>query len=307
MLLSAIVVAALGGCAGGPRAGSGSGAEAAFPWSSVEVRGRSLAVLDFGPADARLTLLGVHGWAGSAAEFAPLAAALPRGLRLVAADFPGTGASQPADDDRCTTDEFVSVLRSLVERMGCGPLVLMGHSLGGKIAAVLAARVPEMVSGLVLVAPYGLSKQESALQRAVASRRWLAEAGARLNNRWAIQLGLGRVYHDRALAPEPIVEHVIASQLTPEGRRALAAVSHAMIGIDPIDELLPSVTQPTLLLWGRDDRVLRPQAAARYAALMPQARLRLLDRCGHVPMTERPHETAALLADFLRASGLLRE
>ncbi len=265
-------------------------------------------MLDFARADSRVTLLGVHGWGGTAAEFAPLAAELPAGVRLVAADFPGTGSSTPVDDEMYTMELFVSVLHDLVEQMRLAPVVLVGHSLGGKIAAVFAARFPEAVSALVLIAPYGLSKQERAGERLAASWSWLARVGARLNNRAAIRWGLRhRVYHDPARIPEAVAEHVIASQLAPAGRRAIAAVAHAMIGVDPIDELLPGLEAPALIVWGSEDRVVPSRAAARYAALMPGARLRLIDRCGHVPMAERPLETARLIAGFLEDNGLLAE
>ena len=196
----------------------------------------------------------------------------------------------------------------MVERTAPGPVVLVGHSLGSKTAVTFATRFPEAVSALVLVAPYGLSRQERASERALAGRAWLARLGARLNNRAAIRWSLRhRVYYDRSRIPDGLEERLIENQLSPSGRIAFAAVAHAMIGRDPIDDLLPRVTQPTLILWGRDDRSVPAAAASRYTAGLPRARLELLDRCGHVPMAERPAETARLLAAFLRENGLLAE
>jgi pimeloyl-ACP methyl ester carboxylesterase len=304
-LLAAVAAAGgiAGGCAGGPEA-----AEASYgppsPWTTIrlDAPGGDLALLDFGRRGGGLTLLGAHGWGGSGLQFAPLAAELDGDLRVLAPDFPGTGASSPPADGRYDMDLFVSVLRRLTE--GTGPVVLVGHSLGAKVAAAFAARYPEKVRALVLIAPYGLQGQEGALFRALARHRGLARLAASLNNRLAIRLGRRRVYYDRTRIPGAIMEHTTASQLTRSGRAALAAVTGAMVARDPIDSLLPSLPQPTLILWGREDRVMPSSAAARYAALMPRARLVLLDRCGHVPMTEKPAETARAIEAFLRENGL---
>ncbi len=293
-----------GGCAGGPETADASYAPL-FPWTTIrlDAPGGDLALLDIGRRDAGLTLLGAHGWGGSGVQFAPLAAELDGGLRVLAPDFPGTGASSPAADGQYDMDLFVSVLRRVAE--GTGPVVLVGHSLGAKVAAVFAARYPEKVRALVFIAPYGLEGQEGALFRALARHRGLARLAAGLNNRLAVRVGRRRVYYDRTRVPAAITEHTTASQLSRSGRAALAAVTSAMIGTDPIDSLLPSLPQPTLIVWGREDRVMPSSAAARYTALMPRARLVLLDRCGHVPMAERPAETAGAIEAFLRENDLL--
>ncbi len=293
-----------GGCASGPEAAD-TASSPPLPWTSIRLDAPAgdLALLDIGRRDAALTLLAAHGWAGSGLQFAPLAAELDGNLRVMAPDFPGTGASSPAADGRYGMDLFVSVLSRLVE--GTGPVVLVGHSLGAKVAAAFAARYPEKVLALVLIAPYGLEGQEGVLLRFLARHPGLARLAAGLNNRLAVRLGERRVYYDRERAPRAITEHTTASQLSRSGRAALAAVSTAMIGTDPIDTLLPSLPQPTLILWGREDRVMPSSAAARYAALMPQARLVLLDRCGHVPMIEKPAETARAIEAFLREQRLL--
>jgi pimeloyl-ACP methyl ester carboxylesterase len=275
-------------------------------FASLDLGARRLSVLDLRGPGASVTLLGVHGWGGSALEYAPLAAELPRGVGVIAPDMPGTGESSPVAFDEYGTELFVSTLRELVARKSLAPVVLAGHSLGCKTAVSFAARHPEAVKALVLFAPYGLAGQEGAFRRAAASRAWVARLGARLNNRLVIRWSLRhRVYWDSSRIPAELVGPLIANQLSRGGREAFAAVAHAMVGRDPIDDLLPGLSVPTLLVWGREDRSVPASAAARYAAALPRARLELLDRCGHVPMVERPVEAAALLAAFLRENGLL--
>jgi abhydrolase domain-containing protein 6 len=278
--LAAAVLCA--GCAAvpGPAAAGGSP-----PWTEVTAAGLRIAALDAGPADATLTILAVHGWGGSAIEFAPLLPFLPANLRFVAPDLPGTGRSESAP--AYSMELFVSVLRDLSER--AGPVVLVGHSLGGKVAVTFASRYPQRVRALVLLAPYGLEGQEGAFLGWVARSRRLSRLGASLNNRLFIRWSMAtRSYYDAAAVPREVKDHVVASQVSAGGRGAMAAVAGAMIGRDPIDALLPALTMPTLIIWGRQDRVLPITAAERYRSSIAGSRLVVLEGCGHVATAERP-------------------
>ena len=274
-------------------------------WVSVRTRGGRVEVLDTSATGAAVPLLAAHGLGGTGLEFAPLAAEMGQGFRLVAPDFPGTGRSDALPSRLYSMEHFVSVLRDVLDALALARVVLVGHSLGGKVAVRFAVAHPESVLALVLVAPYGLAGQEGRVRGALAAHRRLTRMATALHNRLVVRWELRRrVYYDRSRIPAGLEEHLVESQLSPGGRAALAAVASSMIGIDPIDSLLPAVLQPTLILWGREDRVLPSEAAARYAALMPSARLVLLDRCGHVPTAERPAESARAVEVFLRNLGL---
>jgi pimeloyl-ACP methyl ester carboxylesterase len=71
-----------------------------------------------------------------------------------------------------------------------------------------------------------------------------------------------------------------------------------MIGPDPIDALLPRITLPALILWGGEDRLLRPDWGPAYRDALPDARLVVLPECGHLIMVEKARETAAHIRAF---------
>jgi 2-hydroxy-6-oxonona-2,4-dienedioate hydrolase len=75
---------------------------------------------------------------------------------------------------------------------------------------------------------------------------------------------------------------------------------------DNLEARLGSIGVPTLLVWGRDDRITPPEVGERFRALIPGARLWSLARCGHAPMLEQPEAFAAVVADWLDATRIRR-
>jgi pimeloyl-ACP methyl ester carboxylesterase len=155
------------------------------------------------------------------------------------------------------------------------------------------------VQKLVLVAPDGLAGEEGGWL-AVAGFGPLVEAGFTRANRSLVEIALRAViFHDPAAVGPDVVDSFAETLLTPEGAHALAAITRDVIGHDPVDGLLPEIGQETLVLWGGEDRLLKPRWGLRFAELLPHAELRVIRECGHAPMLEKPAETAALIAEFL--------
>jgi pimeloyl-ACP methyl ester carboxylesterase len=206
----------------------------------------------------------VHGLAGSwrwwAAVFQPLAER--RTLHLV--DLPhlhrGWGV------DRVST-----WLACLLDAAGVGRADLVAHSLGGLFAAELAARQPERVRRLVLVAPAGIPDELGPAGQVVSLvhalyyvRRWLPMIGADVVRSGPFSLAHG-------------IDFIARRDLRGE---------------------LAGVEAPTLLVWGERDRLVPFWLAQEWQRLLPRSRLVRL-RCGHVPMLEVPQEFAASTLAFL--------
>ncbi|HSZ31055.1 MAG TPA: alpha/beta hydrolase [Pseudonocardiaceae bacterium] len=109
-------------------------------------RGRRLSWVDFGGSGA--TMLALHGSFGRASVFAPLAERLTTRMRLVALDQRGHGMADHGGP--FTREEFVADATAVIGTLGLGPVLVLGHSLGGIIAYQLAARYPELVRALVI-------------------------------------------------------------------------------------------------------------------------------------------------------------
>lgn len=148
------------------------------------------------------------------------------------------------------------------------PAVVVGHSLGGLAAARLAAERPELVEALVLVAPVGVPRPLPGYARGFL--RTVREAPPSL---------LATVAADALRAGLPSL-----------ARGAWFATHRPFAG---------AIGAPTLLVWGERDRLVPVELASRWQEAIPQARLEVVPRVGHVPMLEAPSRFAELLQQFL--------
>ncbi|HEY7365361.1 MAG TPA: alpha/beta fold hydrolase [Methylomirabilota bacterium] len=169
---------------------------------------------------------------------------------------------------------------------------LLGHSIGGWTAAELATMSPGSIGRLILVAPVGLKP----------------EAGEILD---IFYLPLPKLreltVHDPATIPE--WDELYGKPPTPaeleivtRNREMTARLTWKPYMHNPrLANFLPRVTNPTLIVWGREDRIVPVVCGEQYRKLLPNARLAVLDRCGHLPPIEQPDTFARLVLDFLSA------
>jgi pimeloyl-ACP methyl ester carboxylesterase len=251
------------------RAGGGGAREApAAAWHSAEMEVRETAVdaqpVRYRACGAGAPLVLVHGLAGSWRWWAPAAGVLAERRAVYLVDLP-----RPR---RAHAFEGLSAwLGRWLDAVGLERVDLAGHSLGGLFAAELAARRPERVRRLVLVAPAGISCERALPRRAVAL--------------------LDSLYHIRAWAST-----VVADALSVGALRLLAGIAFEA-GCDVRPELA-GVRAPTLLAWGARDRLVPIRLAEDWQRLLPAARVERLS-CRHVPMLEAPGELAAAMLGFL--------
>ena len=206
----------------------------------------------------------VHGLSGSWRWWQPVLEPLAERHRVYLLDLPRLGVRLPAD-------ELTRWLGRWLDTAALERVDLIGHSLGGLIAAELAAAEPERVNRLALVAPAGIPCGNNVLSR-----------GARL---------LGTLYDVRERLPTVVGDAVRAGPFSL--LRGAVFAHDRSLGAE-----LVSVRADTLLIWGEDDRLLPARIAEEWQRVLPGSRLVRL-QCGHVPMWEAPGELAACLLAFL--------
>ena len=262
--------------------------------ASIDVAGHrwTYAYRDADTADAP-TVVMLHGFTGSKENWYPLAAALQGRYRLLIPDLPGWGESERKPDlVYGFTQQAVNVDAFIREVSPGKPVLLLGHSMGGGIAALVAARYPEEVARVGLLDAAGVRFKDNAfgLDVLAGGNPFGVEDDA------SLQRYIDIVFHDakaKPWLPWP------ASTALIRKRRADAAFEQGVLDrIGRSDEsLLPGdeavrIRQPALLLWCRQDAVIDPSAMGLYAQRIPQARTVLLDGCGHMSLMERPREVA---------------
>jgi 2-hydroxymuconate-semialdehyde hydrolase len=265
----------------------------------VTVNGMRIHCLAVGADGNEPPIIMVHGWAGAAADWAPLLRVLPGGTRAIAVDLPGSGQSDKPDAPY-DIPWFLDFLRTFCEAVGAPTIILAGHSLGGLITVHFAARFPSMVEKLILVDPYGL-RGERGRGEPLARLGPLVDIAFSLNRRGFIERAIRTNVLHRAEKElvRAATDSTASSILGWEGARAVSRVTRRVVGRLHVDGLLPGISQPTLLLWGENDRLLPPRWGGAFAALLPRATLHMISAAGHMPMFEQPQEVAEKIACFL--------
>lgn len=269
----------------------------------VELDGATVNYADIGEGEP---VLFVHGLAGCWRNWLENLPFVSHTHRAIALDLPGFGDS-PRPSWQISIAAYGRLLKEFCERLGIDRVAaVVGNSMGGFVATEAVIAEPDLFDRLVLVSAAGISfaeakgRQTSAIARTIGAAAplldgdrnvWLARPRGRM-------FAFGRVMRNPAkLRPELLKEQVRPGLASP-------GFVDAMISIAGYDtrERLPEIEIPTLIVWGLNDRIVPVEAALGYRRLIPNSRLELFERTGHVPQLERPQRFNRLLAEFVESS-----
>jgi pimeloyl-ACP methyl ester carboxylesterase len=249
----------------------------------------------------------LHGLGATNASLLPCLADLARDHRVLAPDLPGFGNSA-APRVSYSPAWFAAWLEDLMRRLDARPAVVLGNSLGGRIALEAGLAHPASVRGLALLAPspaFRRLRQVVPLMRLV--RPELARLPVPVHHGLVVEVvrtffsrpdRLPRAWYDaaadecvRVLRSAPHREALLAC-----GRQIVIEEAHGRRGFW---DRLPTLGVPALFVWGDRDRLV-PAAFARHVeAALPEARSVVLEDCGHVPQFEHPAATMALVRELI--------
>lgn len=263
-------------------------------------------VIEEGSGAPVLLVHGVGAWAENWRDQLPALAAA--GFRAVACDLPGFGRSEAprgasyfAPDDPYYARFTVDLLDALeIERAD-----LVGHSLGGAVAAVTAICAPERVRRLALVSSGGFGAEVPAIFRLMSLPP--LEHLARFAPDALVRSVVRSTFYDLTAIPAWLYADAIRYTRAGGGRE-FVRVMRAVAGVRGQSAELRRRWQerarvircPVLVVWGREDRVIPVAHADAARALLPRARVEVIERAGHLVMVERPGEFDRILVGFLR-------
>lgn len=228
---------------------------------------------------------------------------LSGGFRVVAPDLPGFGESEKPPPSRFPygVDAFAETVADLYAGLELGRAALVGHALGGAVALTLAARHPELVSRLVLVdalcyqTPLDLRRRIALLPLVggFAFKQLLGRTGFRA-------LFRETMLSARASVPNERLDRYYEIFNEPAARGSALATLRATVDARSVVAQTARVSTPTLVVWGRADRLYPAGFGQRLAREVRGAGFELMDS-GHSPQEERPGELAAVIRRFLRS------
>ncbi|WP_279433619.1 alpha/beta hydrolase [Actinomadura sp. KC345] len=254
------------------------------------VRGLRLAWLDGGP-EGGTPILALHGHFGRARCFAPLAAALAPGHRVIALEQRGHGHSDRGDG--YGPDAYVADAAEFLRGLGLGPVIVLGHSMGGVVAFRLAARHPELVRALVVEEGGAYNRPPEIPHPVLDVRGWPRRSATLGELRRDIE---ARGIPDAGYFLESAVEHADGWGLLFD-HDDMVASQRALVGDWWADWL--GSTCPALLVHGLDSFVLPTAMAGEMAARRPGTVLRELAGCGHWAHDDDPAAFTRAVRDFL--------
>ncbi len=256
----------------------------------LDAGGVPLRTLRAGRGDTTLFL--IHGFGESLFTWRAMVDPLAAHYRVVAIDLPGFGGSGKPNVPYFV-DSMTARLDRFLDRWIEGPVIVVGHSMGGQLAASLALHRPDRVAAAVLIAPagYGLGLAGIAdtisPEKATAIGWYLASRAMLLPE------------HDEEWLGEPDSAAAYSLMTDPNYRRATTRI------LDDFDfrslrTKFPDIRQPVLLIWGTLDPVIPYQLADSVKALLPCGRLASLTGAFHRPQVETPDTVTSLVLSFSR-------
>ena len=245
-----------------------------------------LHVEDFGTGAPALVFL--HYWGGSSRTWRHVAQALAPAFRAIAVDHRGWGQSDKPLKGYTLTD-LADDAERLIESLALDHYILVGHSMGGKVAQLMASRHPAGLAGLVLVAPSPPSPMGAPLE----IRQGMVHA---YDSRDSIIATVQQVLAANPLAPDDL-EQVVRDSL--QGAPAAKSAWPLEASQEDITAQATLIRVPTLVISGEEDRV-DPPAVLRQKLMprIPQATLDILPGIGHLSPLEAPGNLSELIRSF---------
>lgn len=270
------------------------------PSQFVQIGGMQVHLRDEGPRDDPQPIVLLHGTSASLHTWDGWVAALKGQHRVIRVDMPGFGLTGPAADGDYRLPAYGRFVVAVLDRLGVKQAVIAGNSFGGEVAWQVAVAYPDRVSKLVLVdaAGYAFKSQSVPIGFKLARIPALRPITANVLPRSMIESSVRNVYgHPDKVTPE-LIDRYYELTLRAGNRDALVE-RFRQSPLGAYADQIKRVRQPTLILWGGQDRLIPPESAGLFQKDIPGSRVVMFEDLGHVPHEEDPARTVAAVQAFL--------
>jgi len=273
---------------------------------TVNVAGKPMFVAEAGDGLPVVMLHGGGPGASGVSNYSRNIDSLAEHFRVIVPDLPGYGRSAKGVDQSDPFGYLADMIRGLLDELGVGTACLVGNSYGGAAALRLALDTPQRVGKLVLMGPGGIGTTRGVPTAGLKSL--LAYYGGDGPSRDKLETFIRNyLVYEGACVPDSLIDTRYAASVDPEvvadpplrrpsGPTALRTLWRMDL---TRDKRLKHLQTPTLVLWGRDDKVNRPSGGPMLANLMPNAELVMTSRTGHWMQWERAELFNRMAVDFL--------
>ena len=228
------------------------------------------------------TLMLLHGLFGALSNFADLIERFRKEYKVVVPILP----LFDLDIFHTTVSGLERYVQKFIEATGYDNINLLGNSLGGHVALVHVLKHPEKIKSLILTGSSGLFENG------------MGDSYPKRGDYEYMKKKAQLTFYDPAMATKELVDEVF--EITNNRIKVIKIISLAKSAIrSNLGDELSEIKQPTLLIWGNNDIITPPFVGREFNKLIPNSELYFIDKCGHAPMMEVPHEFNDILYNFL--------
>ena len=269
------------------------------------INGQEIHTVEEGSPNRQKAIL-IHGWSSSSYAMTPLTGLLSQRFHCISVDLPGYGSSPPFEG-RTTIQRYADLIENFIEKVSDGPVVMVGHSMGGMISVTVSIDAPVMVERMVLIGPTITGKLSQTVNTLVSPVNMIERFGLgslivssveRLYVGVTDRLMRPVSFADRSGITEEDYARLRADARRPGQGRTRAECFFAMREHN-LSGRLKGIETPTLVIWGAEDNTVPLRDAGVMEDEWPETDLRILPKAGHWPHFESPKMTRRLVAAYL--------
>lgn len=264
---------------------------------SVKVDGVKWSYLKGGRGDRILFL---HGFGLSKDQWGRrLPLSLISSYELMIPDLPGFGSSTKNLNLDYGIKAQADRLHRFLQTLKIDSFHLIGHSMGGSIAAYFTARYPEKIKSLLLMGPFGIQTEEVS----EGLRMFQENPGSGLFFKTEDEFDrIMKLVYNRPAEIPPIIKKYVIRQFGEKNYELHKKIFHQLFeeGLDFLHPYLKRISVPVMVVWGEDDRIFLKESADILHRAIPHSRVLILEKCGHNVSRECPYKFISDYQDFLR-------
>ncbi len=261
---------------------------------TIDIEGRTISYFDEGEGTPVVL---VHGLFASNKQWVGVGQKLSADYRVIIPDLPGYGKSHVKEKSDYVLDQQAELLDLFLKALHADRIHIAGNSMGGSIAALYTKKYPQKVTTLIFVgAPGGVSAYTDELKKAVFAdtNPFIPESKA------SFLYELELLFINPPVLPDEKVESIVAGYRA--GFRAYQSI-FTTVTINMLEmqagKVMEGINRPTLILWGRNDRIFNISGAYELKSQISLSELKILENTGHLPMVEEPDKVHEQLLRFI--------
>lgn len=227
---------------------------------------------------SKKTILILHGWGRSSADWQVVANQLAKNQKIILLDLPGFGNSTIVPNQIWGIFEYVYLVEKFIQKLKLKNIILMGHSFGGEIALTMVAQNPRALKKLILVDSAGVDRAD-----------FLTKVKIKI-------FKIGKALPLPASLYETFIRRFGSQTYASAGK---LRESFKKIENQDISPLIPRIKIPTLIIWGEKDNILAVKWGQKMHKLLKSSTLRIVWGAGHHPHLEKPDKFLEIVEEFL--------